>query len=97
MVPFGTNMTIFGYALWAAPDTAKRLLIDVNHIHSLAHNKTTIALLAQYRKVQPRLSEHAGTRKNIRIIESWDNQSCLYINAFMSGPRRSVQIIEVSQ
>ena len=93
MVPFGTNMTIFGYALWAAPDTAKRLQIDVNRIQcrSLAHNKTTIALLAQYCIVQPRLSEHAGTRQ-----KRSDNRGSLYINAFMRGPRRSVRIIEVS-
>ena len=46
--------------------------------------------------VQLRLSEHVGTRQNVRIIESSDNRGCLYINAFMRGPRWSVRIIECS-
>ena len=46
--------------------------------------------------VQPRLSEHVGTRQNVRMIESSDNRGCLYINAIMPGQRRSVGIIECS-
>ena len=52
------------------------------------HNLSTCIL-------QPRLSEHAGTRRNVRIIESLDNRGRLYINAFMHGPRKSVRIIKI--
>ena len=41
--------------------------------------------------VQPRLSEHVGIRQ-----KRSDNRGCLYINAIMRGPRRSVRIIECS-
>ena len=36
----------------------------------------------------------AGTRKNVQIIESLDNSSCLSAHAYTQGPSQSVWLIE---
>ena len=54
---------------------------------------TVCSFLSHLHIVQPRLSEHAGTRQKCS-----DNWGWLYtcINTFMRGPRRNVRIIECS-
>ena len=52
-------------------------------------------VLAHY-IVQPRLSELAGTRENVRIIERLGNRGCISTYAYTQGPSQRVQIIERS-